>query len=345
MSFKIPFEILLLTSSAGGLQSAFFGVYLFTVRKGNRLANKVLALLLLAFSIRIAKSVSYYFTEGHSIPQLFENIGYAAHVAIAPLFWIYLNTFLKKDYRFAWLKDGIHLLPSILILLLSPFLNSHFWLKQNGYTFSLIFMGAYLPFCILFLYKNFSSINKTQKNWLLSITTGVSLVWAAYFSNYLLGIVSYITAPVIFSFVMYYMSYLGLKQNNVLLQEIKYKNSVFSIEEIEQCFAKLQQLMVRENLYRDTMLTLPKLAKHMLISSNLLSQAINEKAKQNFPDFINSYRINEAKKILSSPDSANQKISSIAFDTGFNTLSAFNNAFKKFTSITPSEYRKSSVAS
>ncbi len=93
------------------------------------------------------------------------------------------------------------------------------------------------------------------------------------------------------------------------------------------------------------MLTLPKLAKHMLISSNLLSQAINEKAKQNFPDFINSYRINEAKKILSSPDSANQKISSIAFDTGFNTLSAFNNAFKKFTSITPSEYRKSSVAS
>jgi AraC-like DNA-binding protein len=340
MSFKIPFEILLITSSVGALQSAFFGFYLLSFKKGNKAANQLLAFLLLAFAVRMAKSVSYYFAEGHEIPKLLENIGYSAHIAITPLVWLYLNAYLKKDYRFHWLKHGIHLLPFVLIVLLSPFLTSAFWLRQGGYTCSLYLMGAYLPFCFYLVWQHVNNLLGPQRLWLFCLLIGVLLVWAAYVGNFLFGQVSYITAPVVFSIVMYFMSYLGLSRNNIFIQETKYKNSVFTGTEVEQFFNKLQELMLREKPYKDTQLTLPKLAKLSGASPNLLSQAINEKARQNFPDYINSYRVKEAQILLADSSYANQKIASIAFDAGFNTLSAFNLAFKKFTQSTPSEYRK-----
>lgn len=344
MNFKIPFEILLLTSSVGALQSAFFGFYLLSFKKGNKLTNRFLSFLLLAFAVRMGKSVSYYFADGHDIPGILENIGYAAHTAIAPLLWLYFNAYLKKDYKFHWIKGGVHLLPFAVVIVLSPFITSQFWLRQGGYTYSLYLMGAYLPFCLSLLLRYKTDLSKQQRIWLIGLLGGVSLVWAAYAGNYLFGLVSYISAAVIFSLVIYVMSYIGLKQSNIFSQEAKYKKSVLSSTETEAWFNQLQELMITDKPYKDTLLTLPKLAKKLGISSNLLSQVINERAKQTFPDYINKYRINEAQLLLANLSVNNQKISSIAFDTGFNTLSAFNAAFKKFTQLTPSEYRKRSVS-
>ena len=71
-----------------------------------------------------------------------------------------------------------------------------------------------------------------------------------------------------------------------------------------------------------------------------LSQILNEKLNQNFFDFVNNYRIQEAKKLLVSPDGGLLTILAIAEEVGFNSKSAFNNAFKKVTNTTPSEFRK-----
>jgi AraC-like DNA-binding protein len=75
-------------------------------------------------------------------------------------------------------------------------------------------------------------------------------------------------------------------------------------------------------------------------STQKTSSVINQYAKRNFNDFINYYRIQDAKKMLSSTESKKFTISSIAFDTGFSSLSSFNSAFKKFEGKTPSSYRK-----
>ncbi len=303
----------------------------------------MLGFLLLVFTARIIKSVSYYFAEDHSISPLVENIGYAANLAIFPLLWFYLHLFMVKDRDFRWLKGGIHLLPSILVLFFSPALGPDFWLKQNGYTFSLIIMGAYIPFCLHIVKKNLQSISFIRQKWIISLTAGVTLVWLAYAANFFSGLVSYITGPVIFSFVIYYMSYMGLKHNSIFHQEDRYKNSSFTAMEIDQCFEKLDKLMETGMPYRDVKLTLPNLAKQLMVSPNLLSQTINQRTKMNFPDFINSYRVRYALELLNSPAHCTHKISAIAYDTGFNTLSAFNTAFRKFTQMTPSGFRKRSV--
>jgi AraC-like DNA-binding protein len=61
---------------------------------------------------------------------------------------------------------------------------------------------------------------------------------------------------------------------------------------------------------------------------------------QNFAEFINSYRIEEAKRILKSAKWAQQKIAAVAFEVGFNTTVTFYRAFKKHTNITPTQYKK-----
>jgi AraC-like DNA-binding protein len=70
-----------------------------------------------------------------------------------------------------------------------------------------------------------------------------------------------------------------------------------------------------------------------------LSQTINEQLRQSFSEFLNSYRIEEAKRRLRDPAFKHLSILGIAEDVGFNSKSSFNAVFKKHTNLTPSEFR------
>lgn len=337
---NIPVEILFLTTGVGALQSAFFGVYLFTLRRGKQLTSLFLGFLLLSLATRMTKSVIYNFSDGHIVPELLQNLGYGANLAILPLLWLYLNAFLIKDYRFNWRRDCIHLLPATATILLSPVITPYFWMNLHGYTYSLILMGVYIPFCFYAIVKYFQALNSSQQRWVLCLTLGVTMVWLGYVANFIFHLVPYITAPVMFTFVIYVISFLALRQGNIFVRETRQVSDAYSPVEMERCFEKLQRVMKEDKIFKDAQLSLPKMAKLLTVSTHLLSATINKKSGQNFPDFINSYRIEEARWMLTCPEYSHQKIAAIAFETGFNSLSAFNAAFKKITSITPSDYRR-----
>ena len=120
----------------------------------------------------------------------------------------------------------------------------------------------------------------------------------------------------------------------------KYKGSPLHPDFAEECIKKLKQLMEKEKVYTDAHISLQSLAQKLSISPHLLSQVLNERLNRNFPDFINSYRIEEAKMILKSAKGAQQKIDAVAIEVGFNTTVAFYRAFKKFTDITPTRYKE-----
>jgi len=67
---------------------------------------------------------------------------------------------------------------------------------------------------------------------------------------------------------------------------------------------------------------------------------MNDELGLSFYDCINQYRIEEAKNLLNDPDRSSYKISSLAYDAGFNSISTFNEVFKKSTGLTPSQFRK-----
>lgn len=86
-------------------------------------------------------------------------------------------------------------------------------------------------------------------------------------------------------------------------------------------------------------LTLTDLAREVGMGRNQLSELINSGVGINFYEFINKYRVEEVKRLLADPRSKTTKIIAIAFDAGFPSKSSFNNIFKKYTGLTPSEYR------
>ena len=83
-------------------------------------------------------------------------------------------------------------------------------------------------------------------------------------------------------------------------------------------------------------ITIDEVAKALGLSRSYLSKIINTTFKQNFNDYVNSYRISEACALLEKSDT---KISAIAVGVGFDTIRSFNRAFVKKLGLTPSEYR------
>ncbi|HMQ61901.1 MAG TPA: AraC family transcriptional regulator [Flavilitoribacter sp.] len=122
--------------------------------------------------------------------------------------------------------------------------------------------------------------------------------------------------------------------------EKKYARSTLKEEEAERIARVLAGLMRGERVYTDPELTIEKLAARLDTNRHNLSQVLNERLQLSYFDYINNLRVEEAGKMLGSPACRRLKIADIAYDAGFNSLSVFNDAFKKITGRTPSDYRR-----
>lgn len=120
----------------------------------------------------------------------------------------------------------------------------------------------------------------------------------------------------------------------------KYKGSSMTVKKSRKHLDALLKLVNEEKPHLDPDITLQKLAKRLDITKEDLSRVINEQLKKNFKNFINERRIDEAKKRILDPKEKDFVLLKIAFDVGFNSKSAFNASFKKFTGLSPSQYRK-----
>jgi AraC-like DNA-binding protein len=101
---------------------------------------------------------------------------------------------------------------------------------------------------------------------------------------------------------------------------------------------QLQDLMENEKLFLQNDLSLAELARKLNTNTTYLSKVINDITHQNFSNYLNQYRIEEACRLLSEPQSRYFTIEGIAQSVGFKSKSAFNAAFRKIKSTTPSEY-------
>lgn len=129
------------------------------------------------------------------------------------------------------------------------------------------------------------------------------------------------------------------EQNNLEADNKKAVKAYFPDAEGDNYHQQLNQLMENEKLYLNPLLKVDRVAMRLGISEKLISNLLNQHIGKNFNDFINAYRIEEAKKKLTDPACSNFTIAAIAFDCGFNSLATFQRAFKQFTGTTPSRYQ------
>jgi len=156
----------------------------------------------------------------------------------------------------------------------------------------------------------------------------------------------YILAEVVFLIFVSLMFLKGLKQpeifsgNNENQDKRRYEKVLLSGAKKEDYKNKLIQCMETQKPYLEPSLCLNDLAEKASISPQYLSQVLNTCLNKNFFDFINSYRIKESKRLLSGQASNKKTILEILYESGFNSKSVFNNAFKKHTGMTPSQFRQ-----
>jgi AraC-like DNA-binding protein len=108
----------------------------------------------------------------------------------------------------------------------------------------------------------------------------------------------------------------------------------------EAALARLVQAMDAEALWRQEGLTIGQLAEKVGAPEHRLRRLINDElGHRNFADFVNSRRVEAAKRALADPTQARTTVAVIAYDHGFSSLGPFNRAFKAQTGVSPREWR------
>ena len=115
----------------------------------------------------------------------------------------------------------------------------------------------------------------------------------------------------------------------------KYRTSSLRGDESISLFHKLERLFEEEKPYLDSKINLRDLADRLKTNTKYLSQVVNFHAKTNLQQFINRYRVEEAKRKMLSEDYGNLTLYGIAMQCGFKNKSTFYKVFKQLTDTTP----------
>ncbi|WP_316738936.1 helix-turn-helix domain-containing protein [Pedobacter aquatilis] len=334
-------QLLFFFSALGAFNGFLLSIYFALYAKKKKLANYFLSLLFLVLSVRILKSVFFYFNP--NLSNLFIQIGLSACALIGPFLFLYLKSYTIES-RVSWAK---HVIPYVLIItflgVLYPYPeNNNLWIR---FIVNVIYAQWFIYIAFSFKYirpivvKLKNQVNLTQTDvWFISIYLGITFIWLAYaIATY----TSYIVGALSFTFILYLIILLLIfkhsKTSTFLNEKARYKNKELDKKTLLLIEQKLD-IIIDKELFLNPNFSLDDAAKELKITRHILSQYVNEVLGKSFSNLIKTYRIDKAKKLLETQK--NYTIESLGYDSGFNSKSTFFTAFKKNTGLTPAEYQK-----
>jgi len=317
-----------------------------------------------------------------SVPQLFW-IDMPFDFLYAPALYLYVLSLAEKDFALR-ARHLIHAVPSLLALayilvrfefrsagvlrsIITP--DSRFSPVEGHVLTGLIYLQffgyAVAGLVTLRHYREevkevFSTIDEVNLSWLKAVLYGFMSWEALSVIEYGLWLVLgtkpviyllYIAAEVTFLLFLCLLFVRGLRQPEVFTGEIaaelrrKYEKTLLPEPARAAYRDKLVTVMDSQKPYLDPLLSLPDLARKVGLPAHQLSQVINTCFERNFFDFVNSYRIRESQRLLAGAESQGRTVLEILYETGFNSKSVFNTVFKRYTGMTPTEYKRQIHAS
>ena len=358
----------------GIVQAIFFAMVL-VLAKPAALPSRLLIAWMLILAVNllgVSLAVSGFF---RSHPNLF---GYDTTLVFlhGPMLYLYVITSISEKPKLKW-NHLLHLLP---YLLFTGYLIYLLKIENRDADYSEIRTLLYEPNLILLIlevgihalfiiYIVASSIALKRFQARLpasySFTEGIDFKWLQMVMYALLFISAIILVSILLSDVLgvfslefkglifygslallpFYLFFHAIHRKVIYPSEEhiatpKYKNSTLSENDVRKIQDQLERVMKTEKPFLDGHLSISKLAGMLDIHQKELSQVINERYQTNFFHFINGYRVAEVQDKIENPAYKNFSLLGIAFDSGFNTKSAFSKAFKRVNGITPSAYKK-----
>ncbi|WP_373548098.1 helix-turn-helix domain-containing protein [Haliscomenobacter sp.] len=334
-------------SALGAFNGLLLSSYFFFFAKKRAVAHYFLGALLLALSLRVGKSVLFYFD--HDLPKIYLQIGLSACFFIGPTLYFFLKSGLNsvKSLPRNW---GIHLLVLFLLITLGGIIlpyQQYPWVWNRVYVPIIYTEWAIYVVAAGILMKDVlkkvlipRSEAKAYDLWMASIYLINVLIFAAFLWAFWGGL-PYISAAITFSFALYVSIFILLnrtKNDDLFPSASRHNTKKLSDEEAKVWLNNLEQLMGDKQIFRNPNLKLQDLAQELRLTTHQLSQFLNDNLGKNFTQFINEYRINEACKLLETDTLLS--VEGIGDEVGFNSKSTFFTTFKKIKGVTPAKFRQ-----
>ncbi len=340
---------------------------LLLIKRDNRKANQYLSILAFLLSLWLLDTffrvADIY---GQNADLYFLPIYFS--FAFGPLIYFYTLS-ITQTKKLSLLEKILHLSPALIQGLFYCYLQFRsyefrlfFWLEiHRPYTYNLelalsfLSLSAYLYFCRKHLEKykirienNFSDIHRIALRWLNQlhwVLLFISLFWL--FETVARQVWEFYPETPLSSITMGVIIILiavgGLLQTDLnatnlqseLIEEAQKVN--LTDDELEQLDI-IKGKMMKDQLFLQPELTLKEFASHVHLSAREASRLINQGLNMSFIDFVNQYRVNHFKSIVSQTTTQHLSLLGIALESGFNSKATFNRVFKKMEGRSPSEF-------
>ncbi len=350
-----------------GVAQILFSLLLIWKKGETIIADHILMLLLVSFGLELG----YSWLNLCYIPSLPNLILFP--FLFGPLLYMYTQLMTSEKPRIR--KDSLpHLIPFVVFTSLALiFPHSIYKFKfpyikhEDNSWFHVANFICFIISMLVYWRKITRLLKRHQKNVLDQFsedTDVINLSWIYYLAIFIFaGFIISVAFDLVISFTgfsflksviplhigillaTYSLSFFGFRQE-AIFEEQKFErfqtepvveeNKPESVSEKEL----LMQFLVKEKPHLRRNLTLKDLADQLSMPTYRLSELINNELEKNFFTLINELRVEEAKQRISSGEYSNLTLSAIGFDSGFNSKSTFQALFKKFTGMTPSQYKK-----
>lgn len=296
--------------------------------------------------------------------------------SVAPVKYLYIKSIRRGVQK----KDLAHFLPAFILLVFMLIVRLFFFSKITDFAFLvliIIFISVVLIQFVLYLIKMYREVKAHQKQVanIFSSPEGVSLQWMKlglwgfifYFSfSVLTELFSYpldhIAMPLFYALYIFYLAIQGIRQENHLTELLRESQQVLDTNaEIEEdtdnkysgsslrddqkaksILTDLENYLLGQKAFKNPNLNLMDLSREIGVNYKYISQAINTEYKQNFQSLVALYRVNEAKRLLTSDDYKNETLEGIGEMAGFKSKSTFYSSFKRIEGKTPKQFRDNS---
>jgi len=366
---------IIIVLSVAAIQGVIYGWVLFRSVSRNKLANRILGIMLFLLSYRLIVQVMRLFGLGYYDTWYYFMIDLSwVHGAL-----IYFYTKAQTNPGFRFRKTDLpHAIPLILQVVISVFVRlqnlywdgtreSLSWLGYYGYAVWMNNSTIYLVASILIIFyaiKSMGLIKRVNEKYEIS---DVKLNWIKriihmfliYFSSVLVILVMDLIVYkshsggdyFYFTRFYYYPFFIGIgvltywiglegfaRRHEPELSERVVPNQL-ELKKLEQIAEMARTAMAREELYKKPELSLHSFAESLGLKPYLVSKSLSEVFDKRFNDFINEYRVKEVQRLLGDAKNSKYTLLSLAMDAGFNSKSSFNRAIKKHLGVMPSELK------
>lgn len=374
--FNIHDVVLLMTAAECLLLAVFQSILPTRTRHEGRLLTAFLLIIAVASGCTLLLWNDQFTLAPWLEQVLLPYLLFAALLLKGPAIYLYFCALTQHKFQFNR-RQVLHLLPAVAVLLcivifgisssdLRHVADAGQSLPDTAIEFiwdlaSLVpFVYAVAALLQIRRYRHalkdeYSHYSETELHWLSALAWGVCISWTwtmavhvvAKFSSDVvadyMGIadnyLSFILINAFFAYSLTYAHHLLVTQPDEEAPETTAEE-----EPSEPAIEKVRNAMENDKIYLKKNLNLEQFSERIDLPAKEVSAVINKHFGTNFFEYVNSYRVEAAKALLSDPDKADMTVLDVLLESGFNSKSAFHRFFSRLVGMSPTEFRKQALA-